>query len=939
MLRNPGLRKSVEQPVLDLNFAASQIGSNAAPDSRIDFSRGSNAWFVDTDGLVKKSPHNLQIYSQDFDNAAFGKINSTVEANSIAAPDGTLTADKIVGNSTNSYHNVTEGFFVVGGRQYWISIHIKAGSAGTEFSFIEKLSDGSLSVATIFDFGSETVLSTDVNHNHVSVTDVGNGWYRFVCSITPNATRTSNVYFGIADGTDATYDATGEFIYFWGAQFSQHTTLPVDNPYIKTEGSAVYAARLDHDPTWFMSAAQEQNLLRYSEMLDQSGGGLNWGLQKVNVTANAGTDPLGGSTAELVLENSASGSHICKSPDFDVTAGKIYTASCYVKLHAGSREFRLAFSSGAGGFSFAFAQFFLTNDTCVLTSGDTTSSIENVGSGWFRVSLQSEAATESVKTGQVNFQFVSSGSTNYQGDGTSGFFIWGTQVEVGSTASTYHRTEGAPYYGEGATPKGLLIEESRTNLITDSESHTYLDGDILVAQTANSGLAPDGTNTAIAFMETAGTGNHVSRKAVTIADNQNIIFSFFAKANGRTSGQIEFFDAGGAFAFFDLASGTINSATVYSSATNGSSSIEDYGNGWFRVSLGLTTVSGDTSGTVQVRVTNAAGQNSYAGDATKGLFIWGLQLEQGSFPTSYIKTTGSTVTRNADVATMGPTTGGTELVTNGTYDTDTSGWSNSKSTLSVVSGRLRVTSTGGSYPMAFQTLTTVIGRRYRITADVTFGTTAGAVVQVNSETGQSFTTSGGVLTSSGSVSVDFTANITNTNIILHGNTGTSAGQYQEFDNVSVRELYPFEAYNPSEGTVVCEFERHDNTAFDYIWSFGFGTDGQNEAGLVHLDATRVFHNILTGGAQQITYSPVTVEPGDRAINAFAYQTNNVNASFSRNGSFTHSFNDTSYSNPPTDKFGIGIRLSEIGVCNNHIKRLTYYPYRLNDAVCDSKVSS
>ena len=84
MLRNPGLRKSVEQPVLDLNFAASQIGSNAAPDSRIDFSRGSNAWFVDTDGLVKKSPHNLQIYSQDFDNAAFGKINSTVEANSIS---------------------------------------------------------------------------------------------------------------------------------------------------------------------------------------------------------------------------------------------------------------------------------------------------------------------------------------------------------------------------------------------------------------------------------------------------------------------------------------------------------------------------------------------------------------------------------------------------------------------------------------------------------------------------------------------------------------------------------------------------------------------------------------------------------------------------------------------------------------------------------------
>ena len=93
MLRNVGLRKSVEQPVLDLNFAAAQIGSNGAPDSRIDFSRGTNAWFVDSDGLVKKSPHNLHTYSEQFDNVYWIKGAGSVTANAIAAPDGTLTAD------------------------------------------------------------------------------------------------------------------------------------------------------------------------------------------------------------------------------------------------------------------------------------------------------------------------------------------------------------------------------------------------------------------------------------------------------------------------------------------------------------------------------------------------------------------------------------------------------------------------------------------------------------------------------------------------------------------------------------------------------------------------------------------------------------------------------------------------------------------------------
>ena len=738
MLRNPGLRKSVEQPVLDLNFATSQIGSNAAPDARIDFSRGSNAYFVDSDGLLKKSPHNLILQSEDFGTSWTANGDTTVATNQIVAPDGTITADKISSANFGSGANHVRQQVNLPSGTVNMSVFVKDGGLGTIKLRSITLDPSTVDHSSVFTFSSESWTGLNASHTNAFVESYGNGWYRIGFDVNnPATSATGGVQMRLSANTG------NGFIYLWGAQISQHTTLPVDNPYIKTTSSAVYAARLDHDP-----------------------------------------------------------------------------------------------------------------------------------------------------------------ATN--------------------------------------TPRGLLVEEARTNVAPNSEEFADISG---TTRSASNLLAPDGTNTADEFTITSDSAVHQfggdSFSGGLITTGTVSTSSFFIKLiNGTPNIAVRGFGrggggSGGSYPVFNLTNGTvIHAGTQWEGA-----SIEDYGNGWFRIAVSVNPSSATATIIHFIASGDDDGTISYTGNGTDKVAVWGLQHEIGTFPTSYIKTTGASVTRNADVATMGPTTGGTELVTNGTYDTDTSGWSNSKSTLSVVSGRLRVTSTGGSYPMAFQTLTTVIGRRYRITADVTFGTTAGAVVQVNSETGQSFTTSGGVLTSSGSVSVDFTANITNTNIILHGNTGTSAGQYQEFDNVSVRELYPFEAYNPSEGTVVCEFERHDNTAFDYIWSFGFGTDGQNEAGLVHLDATRVFHNILTGGAQQITYSPVTVEPGDRAINAFAYQTNNVNASFSRNGSFTHSFNDTSYSNPPTDKFGIGIRLSEIGVCNNHIKRLTYYPYRLNDAVCDSKVSS
>jgi hypothetical protein len=74
------------------------------------------------------------------------------------------------------------------------------------------------------------------------------------------------------------------------------------------------------------------------------------------------------------------------------------------------------------------------------------------------------------------------------------------------------------------------------------------------------------------------------------------------------------------------------------------------GNGWYRCSA--TGVSAGTFTSWILRIIKDA-TSTYTGDGTSGIYIWGAQLEQGSYPTSYIPTTASTVTRTVDDAFIG----------------------------------------------------------------------------------------------------------------------------------------------------------------------------------------------------------------------------------------------------------------------------------------------
>jgi len=129
---------------------------------------------------------------------------------------------------------------------------------------------------------------------------------------------------------------------------------------------------------------------------------------------------------------------------------------------------------------------------------------------------------------------------------------------------------------------------------------------------------------------------------------------------------------------------------------------------------------------------------------------------------------------------------GTELVTNGTFTSNTTGWTAGNSaTLSVNTNRLQVTSSTGGNGYAYQSITTVVGQRYVLSLDFTLGTGGLGLIWIGNSIGGGDITQLGTLNATSNYSVYFTATATTTYIRIGANEPTTGLTYI-FDNVSVR---------------------------------------------------------------------------------------------------------------------------------------------------------
>jgi hypothetical protein len=198
-------------------------------------------------------------------------------------------------------------------------------------------------------------------------------------------------------------------------------------------------------------------------------------------------------------------------------------------------------------------------------------------------------------------------------------------------------------------PKGLLIEEQRSNLLTYSQDFSTGWLTVAAAVTTNTTNAPDSTATADTLVPNTASTTHYTYQTISMTSGVSYTMSVYVKASGYNRVMLRESTTLGLFVIFDVVSGTVVSNNF---ATG---TISDAGNGWYRCSMTVSAPA--TASTVMsVICMNNTGTTyanaTFVGDGTSGIFIWGAQLEAGAFATSYIPTVASQVTRAADSASI-----------------------------------------------------------------------------------------------------------------------------------------------------------------------------------------------------------------------------------------------------------------------------------------------
>jgi hypothetical protein len=333
---------------------------------------------------------------------------------------------------------------------YVFSVYVKAGT----HSFIQLARLASPVVFANFDLAAGTVGTSNVTAN---IQNVGSGWYR--CSITVTATATVAAAFYISMVESASTSQFGnwnpvgtETIELWGAQLEQRstvtaytptTTAPITNYIPVLQTAAANVARFDHNPVTGESLGllieeSRSNLLTYSADYSNAA----WTKTNVAATVNTVVAPDGTLTGNKIASNNTAGGGFLLGQNVSVTSGTAYTFTTYLK----AAELGFAFVGFAGtGFGSGFLSVNLATGASFVALGTlTSSSVTPAGNGWWRVSTTITAAATALGTATAYLSNDGIWANRVNNvTATTGWYMWGAQLEAGEFSSSYIPTVAA----------------------------------------------------------------------------------------------------------------------------------------------------------------------------------------------------------------------------------------------------------------------------------------------------------------------------------------------------------------------------------------------------------------------------------------------------------------------------------------------------------------
>jgi hypothetical protein len=432
---------------------------------------------------VSEGRRNLLTYTEAFDNSVWEKYEATCTANYADAPDGTTTAERLVASTNNDEHTFGQRPTLLPSTVYTYSVYVQADSQWEVELYVLRLNG---SPAGAYFQLYDIAISGAFNLLDSGIQDLGTGWVRCWITFNSNTGAVSPIaVVAPADGSDDEIfagDGVGG-LYVWGAQldlgaitayepvlatrsvqdaYSALTVLgaavaegsatatdtlsssanvwrpavaegsatAADTPSVAAstysaavaEGSATAADTLSTTGSVFNPIVAEgrYNLLSYTEEFDNA----RWTPNASSVTANAGTDPLGGSTADKFIPDSTfSASHyVTQLPHEYPPLNFVLNGSVYVKP-AGHTFFFIGITGRNGTTS--FSSFDLT--TLTTSFGAT---IEPLPNGWFRCFISTSVGSSGTnnQAGRLNLMSAPTSSAFYTGNSVDGVLLWGAQL-------------------------------------------------------------------------------------------------------------------------------------------------------------------------------------------------------------------------------------------------------------------------------------------------------------------------------------------------------------------------------------------------------------------------------------------------------------------------------------------------------------------------------